>query len=210
MALISSNRLVVFDLETTGLDTERDAVIQIGAVAIDQCLREVSNFEVKVRFDHQAASPLALQVNSFKEGTWEREAVSEREAACRFAAFLKENATLRRQTKNGKPFFVAEIAAYNASFDGPFLHAWYERMGEFLPASFLAVCIMQRVQWFFLESPERERPVDLKLQTVAKFLGVKLSNAHDALSDSRASANVYREILFRTRRQAGRAKRKKL
>lgn len=195
---LATKRLVVFDLETTGTDPARDLVVQVGAVVLDESLEEKDSFEVKVRIDEagERAGAAALRLNSFDPGLWEKEAVSEASAAKRFAAFLKEHATLRREGKRGKPFFVAELAAYNAPFDLSFLKAWYERLNLFLPASYHALCIMQRAKWHFLEAPRSKPPSDWKLGTVSSHLGVPLGDeAHDALADARATARVYKALL---------------
>lgn len=188
-------RLVVFDLETTGTNPERDLVIQVGAVALDDSLEAVGEFEVKIRFDRECAAPQALQINSFEEGAWEKNALSEKEAARRFGVFLHEHATLRRAGAHGKPFFVAQLASYNAAFDGPFALAWFQRVGEFLPASFQVLCLLQRVQFALLEGTNCRPPENLKLGTVCKELGIPLGEgAHDALHDTRAAASVYRVL----------------
>jgi DNA polymerase-3 subunit epsilon len=192
--------IVFFDIETTGLNPKRHSIIQIGAVALDEGLREIATFEVKVGFalKRRAENPVS-RLNSYDESTWQKEALPEREAARRFAAFLKDHASLPRKTKNGKPFFVAQLAAYNAPFDAVFLQTWYERLREFLPAARPPLCVMQRAQWYFEESLKR-KPNDWKLSTVAKHCGIPLTNAHDALADARATAGVYREIYFAMKR----------
>lgn len=196
MARIGTKRLIVCDLETTGANPQRDLVIQVGAVALDDSLEAVGEFEAKIRFDRECSAPAALQVNSFEEGAWEKGALSEKEAARRFSAFLHEHATIRREGRShGKPFFVAQLASYNAAFDGPFVQAWFERAGEFLPASFQTLCVLQRVHFALLESVGCRPPENLKLGTVCRELGIPLGeNAHDALHDARATASLYRVL----------------
>lgn len=189
-------RLVIFDLETTGLDPRHHQPIQIGAVALDgETLCELEAFEVKVRFEQARAAPEALAVNSFEESAWEKEAVSEHEAARAFSEFLKRHATTRRETAAGKPFFVAELGAFNSAFDMPFILAWYERLGEFLPAAFHGRCFLQRAMWHFFEA-SLAAPPDWKLGTLCDAFGVPLGEyAHDAVYDARATASLYRKML---------------
>ncbi len=208
VAVLSKKRIVVFDLETTGLSPDDDQIIQIGAVALDERLRSVESFEVKVRFDKEAASPVALEVNSYDESAWEAEAVSEREAQKQFTAFLKRHASIRKESKAGKPYYVAQLAAYNSAFDAPFLRAWYDRMDSFLPSDFHVVCVMQRVMWYFLEK-NRRPPKDWKLETVLNHLGRKMTGAHDAPSDVRATASLYRALRFSGSARRGKWKPKK-
>lgn len=194
--VVSGMRFVIFDLETTGLDPKHHQPIQIGAIAVDGgTLREIEEFEIKIRFDESRAAPEALAIRPTSEDAWERFAVSEREAAREFSAFLKRHATARRETANGKPFLVAELAAYNAPFDVPFLQSWYDRLGDFLPAAFHGRCLMQRAMWYYFEAG-LPPPPSWKLGTLCEAFGVSLGeNAHDALHDARATAALYRRII---------------
>lgn len=189
-------RLVVFDLETTGLDPKHHQPIQVGAVALDgETLAELEAFEVKVRFERGRADEETLTVNSCDEGSWEANAISEHEAARRFGEFLSRHATTRRETKAGKPFFVAELVAFNSAFDVPFLQAWYERLSEFLPGAFHGRCVMQRALWAYYEAG-LVAPPDWKLGTLCRAFGIQLGeNAHDALHDARATAELLRHLI---------------
>lgn len=184
-----ASRLIVFDLETTGLEPTRDRVLQIGAVALDERLSEVGTFEVKVRLEG-AVGPTTSDGEQ-----WDKASVDERDAARRFQSFLKEHATVRRETARGKPFLVSEVSGYNAAFDVPFLHAWFARLGEFLPAAYHGRCVMQRAFWFYFEHG-LPAPVDWKLGTLCEAFGVELGeNAHDALFDAQATAELYRAMV---------------
>jgi len=192
---IQTGRLVVFDLETTGTNPGRDGVIQVGAVALDGELSPSAEFEMKLRFEESRASRAAVERNSFEREMWDREAVSEGEGARRFALFLHEHATLLRSGAHGKPFLVTQLASYNASFDGPFLEAWFERARQFLPADRRVLCLLQRAHWAFLESDACGFPENLKLGTLCRELGIPLGGkAHDALEDARAAASLYRVL----------------
>jgi len=58
-------KLVIFDLETTGLDPERHTIIQIAAIAVDAEFNEIDQFEAKVKFRLGDADPTALAGNTF-------------------------------------------------------------------------------------------------------------------------------------------------
>lgn len=193
-------RLVVFDLETGGLDQHRNPITQIAAVAVDAGGREWSEieaFEVKVRFVEANADPEALALNSYDPAVWQLQAVPEREAAERFSTFLRRHAGLAKVSKAGRPYTIARLCAYNGSrFDGEWLATWYKRMGLFCPAAcFEILDPLPLARWMALGAADA--PGDLKLASVCRWLGVPLVDAHDALADVRATAAVSRALVAR-------------
>lgn len=59
------NKLVAFDLETTGVDPNNSSVIQIGAAIFDsETCKVLNTFEVLVRPDNYNGHPYALAMNS--------------------------------------------------------------------------------------------------------------------------------------------------
>ena len=69
MNKLPPQRIVFFDLETTGIDPAYHQVIQIAACAYD-CTRQViiDECEMKLAFNWLDASPTALIINSFPIG----------------------------------------------------------------------------------------------------------------------------------------------
>ena len=93
-------------------------------------------------------------------------------------------------------FRVAQLVSHNSQFDGPFLKAWFDRQGIFLPASYRVYCTLQRTYWFFHESPRLPLPDDYRLGTLCEYFGVPLHphDAHEALADVRATVALYRAM----------------
>ena len=134
-------KLIFFDLETAGLEPEQHPIIQIAAVAVDSSLCELESFEVKIHFDESDADPNSISANHYSEETWNLEAVQAAIAAKRFSKFLRRHATIDMLSRHGKPYRVAQMVAHNGErFDGPFLHAWYRRLGLFCPARYMVLC----------------------------------------------------------------------
>ena len=191
-------KIIFLDLETCGLDQDRHPVIQIAAVAVDAGLRELETFEIKVRFDEAEANPATLQKNHYCRQLWKRRGVEPLEAAHRFAAFLRRHATVDMFSKEGRRYQVAQLVAHNGErFDGPFLHAWYQRLGVFCPARYMVLCTKQRALWLFDEDKSLTPPANYKLGTLCEYFGVRLrdSDAHDAFHDVRATVELYRAML---------------
>ena len=187
----SDTQLVVFDLETGGLETHRP-IIQIAAIAIDEDFNEREVFEVKVRFDETKACPDALRRVHYRRAEWKRSAVAPKKAAWAFARFLRRHANVEVFRRDLSVFRVAQLASHNSQFDGPFLTEWFDRLDIFLPASYRVFCTLQRAYWFFHENPHLARPDDFRLGTLCEYFDVPLnpSDAHEALADTRATIGL--------------------
>ncbi len=188
-------RIVFFDLETGGLNPKRAPITQIGAMALDlQTLEPIELFECKVQFGVlEGTTDRALNIQKYDPDVWAREAVRSDVAAKAFSAFLRDHATVERTSKAGKPYKLALTAAYNANFDAEFLQAWYKRHKMFCSTNYGALCVLQRVRWWFSEHPTVTPPKDMKLGTVCDYFGIQLGDgAHDALNDTRATIELYK------------------
>lgn len=199
----ADTRLVMIDLETGGLESKRP-IIQIAAIAVDRRLNEVDSFEVKVRFKECTACPDSLRRVHYRRAEWRRSAVAPKKAAWAFARFLRKHATVEVLRTDLSSFRVAQLASHNSAFDGPFLTAWYDRQGIFLPASYRVFCTLQRAYWFFQERPHLTPPDDFRLGTLCEYFGVLLNpaDAHEALADARAAVGVYRAMSEADQRRA--------
>jgi DNA polymerase III epsilon subunit-like protein len=189
-------RLVFLDIETGGLDPRRHPIIQVAAIAVGELFEPLEAVEFKIRFDDRKACKHSLRKNHYSRGLWALEAQSDRAAAFDLAAFFKRHATCPMQSANGKEYRVAQLVAHNAAFDSPFLQAWYERLGLYLPASRQVLCTLQRAMWYFTEQPHLARPRDFKLATLCQHFGVAFhaASAHDALADVSATVQLYRAM----------------
>jgi DNA polymerase III epsilon subunit-like protein len=186
---------VFVDIETGGLETHRP-IIQIAAVAVDGQLNEIEEFEVKIRFEESKACPDALRKIHYRRAEWKRSAVPPSKAAWAFARFLRQHASVEMYGRDLSVFRVAQLSSHNSQFDGPFLKAWYERLGIFLPASYRVYCTLQRAYWLFHENSSLPPPDDYRLGTLCEYFGVPLNpnDAHEAMADVRAAIGLYRAM----------------
>lgn len=187
--------LVFVDLETAGADLSRP-IIQVAAIAVARDFEELETFEAKLTFDRRLADPKTLTKKRYCEKTWQAEARSATIVAQEFAGFLRRYATLHTDTAGQRCYRVAQLAAHNAPFDGPFLQAWFDRVGAYFPGDYRMLCTLQRAIWLFHEYPSLRRPQDYKLGTLCKYFGIGLppDQAHTALADVRATVELYRRI----------------
>jgi DNA polymerase III epsilon subunit-like protein len=198
----SRQKLVFFDLETTGLDSKRHAILQVGAVAVDESFNHLETFEAKIRFDERRANRNSLRKNHYHRGVWVRQSLDPEEAALRFANFLRRHTSVTKLGSDGKSYQLAQLVAHNAAFDAAFLQAWYGRLYFFLPAQFQVFCTLQRALWYFQEHPDESPPTDFKLATLCHHFAVPFhaASAHDALGDVTATVALYRAISTRSGR----------
>jgi DNA polymerase III epsilon subunit-like protein len=191
--------IIFFDIETGGLETHRP-ITQIAAIAVDEQLNELDSFEVKIRFDEAKACPDALRRNHYRRSEWKRSAIAPQQAAKSFSRFLRRHASVEVLRSDLTSFRVAQLVSHNSQFDGPFLKAWFEDLGIFLPASYRVFCTLQRAYWYFHENPRVALPDDFRLGTLCEYFGVPLNpgEAHEALADACAALALYRVLRERS------------
>jgi len=189
-----NGRLVFFDVETGGLDPARHPIIQIAAIAVSGSGEKVEAFERKLQFQEQACDAEALKINHYDREVWARDAVPATRGARDFSGFLERHASIEMFSKRTqRPYSVARLAGHNAaSFDGPFVQAWFRRQSIFLPADPRVRCTLQRAIWWFDE--RGEEPSNYKLATLCEYFDIPLTEAHDALADVWATVQLAKAL----------------
>lgn len=164
----------VFDLETTGFRTPVDRIVEVGVVA--------------------------LRPDGSVEGEWETLVNPSRDVGATRIHGISVSDVL------GAPHFrdVADeledvlegraLVAHNASFDIRFLSSEMVQVGRLQPGAVPpSVCTMRNAR-HFLDSPTA------KLADCCAAAGVDLRNAHSALGDARATAQLFGYYLTRAGR----------
>ncbi|MCL2446140.1 MAG: PolC-type DNA polymerase III [Oscillospiraceae bacterium] len=163
-----NHEFVVFDVETTGLNAQRDRVIEIGAVkfAGGEVLGKFQTFIDPKRSLPPRITELTGITQDMLVG-----APDEWDAALAFAEFCGEGAVL---------------AAHNASFDMGFMRALYQRHG----GSFNYPCVdTLTLAQMLLELK------NYRLNTVAEHFRLGAFNHHRADDDARVTARILQELL---------------
>lgn len=195
-------KAIFVDLETTGLDPVKNAIVQIaGSMAVltvdphqmqivDIKLGESFNFKVRPRFDDEI-DPKALEVI----GKTEEDLMAypkSIEVKRNFTALL--NRYVKPRNPKDKIFFIG----YNANFDYSFLYSWFLKHEDnylnsyfFTPAwdvMALAAPMLMR---------HRGALKNFKLETVGGLLRClpqdieEGEQAHDAMYDIKVTANIF-------------------
>ncbi len=192
---VVEERLVFVDIELAPVGRRR-AILQIAAMAVSRSLVELESFEAKIRLDESKFVPSMVPNRHFDVRLWREEGRSPKAVACDFARFLSRHASATVRGADGRQLIVAQLVAHNAEFDGVFLREWFEGLGLFFPASYRIFCTLHRAMWYFHEDRSMLPPRDFKLGTLCCHFGVPFNRfeAHDALTDVRATVELYRRM----------------
>lgn len=163
-----ANDFVVFDLETTGVNYSSDKIIEIGAVKIVQG-RIVETFGTLVNPERKIPAD-ATKVNNITDED------------------VKDAPTLREVMPDFFKFCDGcVLVSYVIGFDFNFI----EYHGNALGYAFT-----QKTDDAFVLAKQKLKGLkNYKLTTVAKHLGVSLENAHRAVHDALATAEVMIKLL---------------
>ena len=157
---ISKSRYIAFDLETTGLNYDSDAIVEIGAVLVEN--------GVIIKEYHQMVDP-------------ERLMPADAAAVNHITDEMLAGQPKIHQVLPSFLTFVGDeiLAAHYAPFDIRFLCQACMRNRFRIPVGFFDTLELARY-W-----PEAQNK---KLVTLASTAGIQIDNAHRALSDARAVA----------------------
>ncbi len=159
---------VVFDLETTGFSNEKNQIIEIGAV-------KVENGQITDRFSTfvNPRVPISFEIEKLT-------GISDGMVAG--APFVEDVLPSFLEFCRG-----AVMVAHNADFDMGFVEKNARRMG--LEARFTVVDTVGIARALL---PQLNR---YKLDTVAKALGVSLENHHRAVDDAECTAHIFLKFI---------------
>jgi Rad3-related DNA helicase/DNA polymerase III epsilon subunit-like protein len=161
------DHLVAFDLETTGLSPRSDRILEIGAVRYDRALRPIDELQVVV--DPQMPIPLAIQRLVGLTDDDVMGAPPPAEAAARLAGFCGD----------------AALIAHGGTFDLLFLRA-------LLSESFGSRLIYDTLDLARILLPTYESH---SLPLLSRRLGIAHERPHRALSDARATGDLFRVLV---------------
>jgi DNA polymerase III alpha subunit (gram-positive type) len=181
-----SRDLLVFDLETTGLDYYSNEIIQIAALRLDkETLSEKGSFQSYVKPTHlETANPAAALVHQIDYQILMNE--------------LEIGAVLDKLEAQF-PATEVILSSYNTVFDVPFLSVAYKKLGRQMPYDLHSVDIwsMAYRYWYsggYAVNPEKQ--MGFGLSDIAKILQVESSGSfHNAITDTRVAAEVLRRLL---------------
>ena len=166
-----TNNIVAFDLETTGLNTQTDHIIQIGLVKFDK-----STYEELGHIMFYIKPETNFSIDPYAQ---EKHGISK--------DFVIENGVLLRDVWSEISEFIGDcdILSYNGnSFDVPMLYNNLKRYNlefDFVSRKYYDSMVVER------------KRIQYKLsETYKRYTGEELEDAHDALADVRATVQVFK------------------
>lgn len=180
-------RKLWLDVETTGVDSSENGIIQIA------CIDEVTGakFHVNIKpFKDCVYTKDAENVHGKSKKTI-KQYVPEREALLDLIKWLDV-------LQNGREQF--SIAGYNSRFDQEFVTAWFKRSDvnfwsyfNYYDIDTFALVKILDIKGFDVETGKPSK----KLSAICKTMGVKLKDAHNAMADIKATMKLHKKIVKR-------------
>ena len=160
---LASTPYVVLDVETTGLNTATDMIIEIGAVRIENGV-EVGEFSQLINPERPVPEKV-VELTGINDG------------------MLRDKPTIKEVIKDFAAFCEgAVLVAHNASFDMAFFDRAFRDAG--IPFEHPKMDTLTLVRNLY---PDQK---SFKLGNMCKFLGISLSKAHRAVHDARATGEM--------------------
>lgn len=186
-------KILFFDTETTGLDFEQSAIIQVGAILDDFDTKSTAKMNIKIK-PHEGAviEDGALKVN----GTTREELESPDRVEPNVA--YKELMSVCGFPHRVRPHNRVFLCGYNIlGFDIPMLYKLAHRSGDEYPHGkfhWPGIDVAPLVS-FYLGMKRMSLP-NFRLMTVAKALGIPVNEeeAHDALYDVEITRKIYYKL----------------
>lgn len=164
----AGERVVLIDLETTGLQPDRDEIIEFGALRLDGGREE--EFSCLVR--PQRPLPKAItELTGITDALLQEQGLAAEQALGRFLAFVGRD----------------KLVGYNLSFDMAFLRAACQRAGRPMPAN-------RSVDLLSLARRKVSGVGNFKLATLAAHFGLAQPITHRALADCRLMRELYNKL----------------
>lgn len=181
---MKTHNLAFIDVETTGLDPDMHEIIELGVVLVRQVPQEgkgpglevIEEFEYKIIPERLFnADPESLKINGYTPERW-TDAKPIKEVMEDFA----------KRTQG------ASFVAHNIVMDAAFINCAFERSGVKNLMHYHKIDTISLAFAKLYHDPKVEK---FSLRFLCEYFGIKNENAHTALSDARATFELYQKLL---------------
>lgn len=179
-------RYCYIDLETTGLDPKRCAIVQIGAVLVD------GNRQHEIDIKMAPFSGARIEDEALKVNNLSREQIQNFQGAeVAWKEFLGNLNNFRKHHT-----LKYQFVAYNARFDNEFIYQYFNRFQtySYYKEYFFhpPIDIMNLVAYHYRDKRDELKYMNLK--AVCSKLKIKNEKAHEALSDVKAMMEIEKKL----------------
>jgi len=171
---------LVFDLETTGLKADKNAILEIACCPVGSDLKDLPEFESGVMkvYDDREVSDQALKANGITVEQIENGVDSE-DVIKRLCKYLK---SLSKQANK-----IIAVGHNIDKFDLPFLDDFFDIHGQDLSKYINSDFTIDTMWWSRVKWVES---TNYKLGTCCQNCNIDLANAHRAINDTRANKEL--------------------
>lgn len=176
---------LVYDLETTGLNAKNNLVCEIACCPIDKNLNDLKEFDSGIikPYDDRKIEQRALEANGIT--------MSQLENGRDSKIVIEELIKYLKSFKKTSPKII--LVGHNIKkFDNPFLEDFFKFHKKDL-WKFVSDKIEVDTMWW--SRMERVESLNYKLGTSCENRGIELTDAHRALSDTRANRELLKSYL---------------
>ena len=181
-------KILWLDIETTGLNPEKHGVIQIaGIIEIDGKVVEEFDLHCQPFLDDQIDYGAIVKTGTDLLGLG-----SSMEA---WAAFKKLLAIFDMKINKFEKTDKFIPAGYNVKFDIEFLDSFFRKNNNLYMRSYIGQPVIDVMSFaHYLAGFGRIDPESFKLADVCSYVGLEVSDAHDAMADITATRNLAYEL----------------
>lgn len=164
------------DIESTGPILIKHEIIEIGCVVTSPTLEIIEEFELKIKpLRIEDADPVALKINHYNSADWE-EALGLEEAIKIIAIKVKD----------------CIMVGQNVAFDAGFLEYAFGKSG--VPNS-MHYHKLDTISIAWAKLRDNKDIEKFSLRDLGKHFGIENKKAHNALSDARATYELYKKLM---------------
>jgi DNA polymerase III epsilon subunit family exonuclease len=164
------------DIETTGLDVVNHEIIEIGCVLTTNALKVIEEFELKIKPEHiKNADPVSLKISHYNKEDWEN-------------AYALEKAIKILSKKVKDCIMVGQ----NVSFDSGFLEYAFSKTKIKNSMHYHKLDTIS-IAWAKLHNNKDFE--HFSLRELCLYFDIKNKRAHTALSDARATYELYKKLM---------------
>jgi len=173
---MKKHNFAFLDIETTGLNLIKSEIIEIGCVVTTPELEVIEEFELKIKPERiEDADPVSLKISHYNPTFWQ-------------SAYTLEKA-MKIISKKAKDCIMV---GQNVAFDSGFLEYAFSKTAVLNSMHYHKLDTIS-IAWAKLRNnPDIEH---FSLRELCLHFGIKNENAHTALSDARATFELYKKLL---------------